>query len=712
MTVSVIIPVFNGEQYLSEVLDTVNRQQLDEDVEVLVIDSGSHDRSVEIARAAGAHVIEIPNEEFQHGRTRNFGMEKTSGRLVAFLTQDATPAGEHWLAAYVEAFELDDRVGAAYGPHLPRPDVNPLMARLLTEFFAGFSPDGGPVVHRRGDIAFLSNSNSCIARAAWEQIPFREIPYAEDQALGADLLAAGWSKVYMPAAGAYHSHDYGMIEGFKRYFDEYRGLHDSVGHVEPASPKRALRTIGGSVTADARWLFRDERRGKTSAAWWTGKSVVHHSGRVLFGGLGGRANSLPPRVRAALSYEGRSDAVDTRVVRPFLDQTPHWDILRYHSKGAAPLREPSPADATREQLHIAWVVPPFDVGGGGHTTIFRMVQALERQGHTCTIWVHDPHSLEHASGAGMRKRIADHYLDVAAHVELGFDNWRGADVAIATGWETVYPVMLLGECAGRAYFVQDHEPEFYATSSDSSFAEHTYSMGLKCICASPWLADLVATRYGADTVAFELGVDTGQYHPEPGVERSDDLIVYYARNFTARRAVELGTLALAEVVRRRPGTRVALFGTHHTLALPFEYRHVGVVDAARLRRLYGEATVGLSTSLTNYSLIPTEMLACGLPVVELRGRACESVFGDDDEIVTLADEDPVSLADAICELLDDPERRARLSRAGLEFASEATWDAAFEVVEATLLAVFRERAAHAVTPAPAAAVDRRPGSLI
>src|SRR5207302_5339134 len=128
--------------------------------ETLVIDSGSRDRSVAIARSAGVSVLEIPPAEFGHGRTRNLGAEQTSGELICFLTQDATPL-PGWLDAYREAFALDERVGAAYGPHLPRPDTSPMISRELTEFFAGSAPDGRPAVQRGGAAAFLSHSDAC-----------------------------------------------------------------------------------------------------------------------------------------------------------------------------------------------------------------------------------------------------------------------------------------------------------------------------------------------------------------------------------------------------------------------------------------------------------------------------------------------------------------------------------------------------------------------
>ena len=139
MSTSAVVPVKDGERYLEELLEALAREGVEE---TLVIDSGSRDRSRDIARSTGATLLELAPEEFAHGRTRNLGAERTSGELICFLTQDATPC-PGWLAAYREAFTLDERAGAAYGPHLPRADTSPMIARELTEFFAGFSAERG-----------------------------------------------------------------------------------------------------------------------------------------------------------------------------------------------------------------------------------------------------------------------------------------------------------------------------------------------------------------------------------------------------------------------------------------------------------------------------------------------------------------------------------------------------------------------------------------
>ena len=675
--VSVVIPVKDGGPLLERALAAVRAQG---DLELIVIDSGSRDRSREVARAAGATLVEIEPREFGHGRTRNLGAERASGELICFLTQDAVPE-PGWLEAYREAFTLDERVGASFGPHLPWPDTSPMIARELTEFFAGFAPDGRPALHRAGDLTFLSNVNACYARACWEEVRFPELEYAEDQAFGSAMLEAGWVKVFHPGAAVRHAHDYGPAEFMKRYFDEYRGLREASGHVEPLH----LLAARHELAADLRWM-RERGWDRRRRARWAARSTLHHGGRRIASAAGSRAERLPARVQRALSLEARGPAGPRRRAA---EASPYAEILQLARHGPAPLEDPVPGMAERDSLHVAVVIPPFQRGSGGHNTIFTLMSHLERAGHTCTVWMHDPFGRHHEASGVLRRRIVEEFTPLRAPAFKGFGDWYGADVVVATGWETVHQALLLPHCRARAYLINDHEPEFFATSAEALWAARTYELGLYGISASRWLRDLLARRYGQRGSWFRLGVDHDVYSPQP-LERRRDTVVFYAREYTPRRAVPLGALALEELHARRPNTRVVAFGAPEAPSLPVPYEQLGIVSPGRLAQVYSEGTVGLCLSLTNYSLIPQEMMACGLPCVDLAGGSTEAELGGDGG-VELAAADPVAIADALEALLGDEERWERRSRAGLEVAAAASWERAGEQVEAGLREALRER---------------------
>ncbi len=690
-SVSVVIPVKDGERYLQEVLEAVARERPDE---VLVIDSGSRDRSLEIARAAGVRVLEIEPASFGHGRTRNFAAEQTRGEIICFITQDATPV-PGWLDAYREAFALDAGVGAAYGPHLPRLDTSPMIARELTEFFAGFSPDGTPQVQTGAGPSFLSNANAAYRRECWKQIRFREVAYSEDQAFGQDLLSAGWLKVYHPHAAVLHAHDYGMAEFMRRYFDEYRGLRQTAGHVERLQIVGTVRYATREALRDSRWL-REQGAGSREALSWSGRAFAHHGGRRIFSALGSRAHRLPAAVQRRLSLEGtvvsgppsagselgRAPARGT-MMKAGLERHDYEAAFQVMAHGPVPLRPAATGLAERERLRIAMLVPPFSRGSGGHNTLFQIFSRLEQRGHVCSVWMVDYLGQTGNAGASMlRDDIVNYFSPINGAVYKDFTWWHGADVVMATGWQTVHPALRLGNSYSRVYMVNDHEPDFYPVSTEKVLAADTYTRGLHCVAASPWLRDLLIERYGASADAFQLGVDHETYQPR-GVPRRRDTVIYYARHETGRRAVPIGLRALEELHRRRPDIRILLFGSGHPVPTAFPHEHLGILSPEELSWLYSEATVGLCLSLTNFSLMPQEMLACGLPCVELGGVSAESVFGPDGPI-ELAPLDPIALAGGIERLLSDPELRQRRSAAGIEFSAARTWDHATDEVEAGL----------------------------
>lgn len=335
---------------------------------------------------------------------------------------------------------------------------------------------------------------------------------------------------------------------------------------------------------------------------------------------------------------------------------------------------PAPLERRRagDRLSVAFVIPWFFEGSGGHATVANLVRGLEARGHACSLWLEGSH--EGDADADFRRWFGP----IAGRVQDGFADWDGADVAVATGWQTAHRTVLLPGVAARAYLVQDHEPEFYGTSAERVWAQETYGLGMHCVCASPWLAGVMRDRYGASASSFDLGVRHDVYRPLPE-RRAGDLVLLYARAVTPRRAVPLGLLAMEDV----RGADVLLFGENRPLATRF--RQAGVLPPAELARLYGRATVGVVVSMTNPSLVPTEMLACGLPVVDVASDAMLATFGRDGPIV-LADFDPLAVAEAVNGLLADPRERARRSAAGVELVRGRTWEAAAAQVESGLRA--------------------------
>jgi glycosyltransferase involved in cell wall biosynthesis len=332
--VTVAIPVRNGGEQLAGVLRALAEQTVEH--ELLVSDSGSSDGSVDLAREHGARVIEISPESFSHGGTRNLLMDAARGAYVALLTQDSEPADECWLERLLEGMRSAPDVALAYGPYRPRPHA-PAPVRLeLERWFSSLSPDGSLQVERLaehersppaaelvGRRGFFTDANACVERAAWERVPFREVPYAEDRVLAIDMLRAGYAKVYVPAAATLHSHDYTPLQQLRRGFDEWRGLREVYGWREPASPAHLLSQLRGELSAARTKLVAQEV--PTSERRRALAAVARHHVIVRAGALlGSRAEHLPARARRTLSLEGRASfiALDLDGEHPTQPTTP------------------------------------------------------------------------------------------------------------------------------------------------------------------------------------------------------------------------------------------------------------------------------------------------------------------------------------------------------------------------------------------------------
>ncbi|HET8672487.1 MAG TPA: glycosyltransferase [Thermoleophilaceae bacterium] len=721
MVVTVAIPVLNGARYLDEVLSAVRAQELAGgwELEVLVIDSGSADGSREIASRHGARVHEIAQSEFSHGGTRNLAMSLARGERVAFITQDATPAHERWLANLLAGFEKADDVALVFGPHEPRPDASHMIKCEMERHFALW-PDGdvqrldrsprGLIDYRAypGKISFFSDVNGCVARWAWERVPYREVPYAEDQLLGREMIEAGFAKVYMAEAAVFHSHDYPPGQFLRRYFDEFRGMREVLGHREPAGLKRTPWAVRGLSGADKRWLRARGVHGRALVRPLS-RSVLHHSIRMTGAIVGSRADRLPAPVRGALSLEGRSTFTPYDVpASPLLEQstvdgrqltagwlrrkpgprtqfTANWsyDFVR-HAYPRRPLRIDPGGSRGEGPLTIAWVVPSWKIGSGGHMTIFRLVRQMELRGHRCAIFVFDYKDELRTHATELREEIREHFIPIEARVFKGLDDFDSADVAIATEWSTAFPARDLPRCHEKVYLVQDDERQFFALSAQSIWATETYRMGYRCIAYTPWMAGILAREYGLETRWFECGTDLETYTFAGEEGREPGHVAVYARRETPRRAVALAIAGIANLFERRPGTRVTLFGSNVKGTAPFPCEDLGVRPPAELAALYRRASAGVVFSLTTHSLVAQEMMASGLPVVELEGDNVSSALGASGERAMLASPTPDSIADALERVLDDREAASAMARRARAFVEERTWDRAGDQVEDAL----------------------------
>ncbi len=117
---SILLLTKNEAQNIGACLEAIYAQKDAPEFEVVVVDSGSTDETIEIARRYPVRLEKIRPEEFHHARTRNLAAELALGQYLVYLAADAFPASSEWLEALLGNFS-DPGVAAVYGRHLPKP---------------------------------------------------------------------------------------------------------------------------------------------------------------------------------------------------------------------------------------------------------------------------------------------------------------------------------------------------------------------------------------------------------------------------------------------------------------------------------------------------------------------------------------------------------------------------------------------------------------
>ena len=315
-TASILIPTFNGEADLERLLPALAAQRFDGEVELLAIDSSSGDRTVPLLEAAGFRVEVIDQAAFGHGRTRNALAARARGEFLLFLSQDAAPLGADFLTRMVAPFE-DRRVAGVTARVLPNEGDDALTARTVrespeasetSETRTWASPEdyrrmSGP---ERAALLRFNNVASCVRASVMREVPFPEVPFGEDFAWAARVMARGHALHHAGDAAVRHAHRYGPRAAYARYRIDAAFHREFHGFAVRPGIVSALRGIAYEVSRDLSYIRR--HGGRLSDLL---RAPLLRTAQVLgqyAGSRGGGAIWSEARERGALDLELPSSA--------------------------------------------------------------------------------------------------------------------------------------------------------------------------------------------------------------------------------------------------------------------------------------------------------------------------------------------------------------------------------------------------------------------
>lgn len=315
-------------------------------------------------------------------------------------------------------------------------------------------------------------------------------------------------------------------------------------------------------------------------------------------------------------------------------------------------------------------MPPPGKGSGGHHNIFRFIKYLENAGHTCRIYI----TTQGGKGkiSEVRALMGSSYPEVKAQmtwIEDG-DEIQDSDGIFSTSWQTAYTSFNSKASGKRFYFVQDFEPLFYPMGSRYVLAENTYRFGFFGVTAGGWLAKKLKDEYGMTTASFDFGADKTLYPFKNTKPRKE--IFCYVRPYTERRGFELSIMALELFHAKHPDYTINLAGWDVSeYSIPFPYNNLKTLELDQLSDLYNSCAAGLVISLTNMSLLPLELLSCGvIPVVN---DGPNNRLVSDNEFIHYCPLSPPAIADALSRVIET-ENLEQLAKQAANSVSASSWE--------------------------------------
>jgi len=260
--ISIVLPTRNGMATLPAVFEAIRTQETAFTFEIVAIDSGSTDGTLEFLQRYADRTLTIPPDSFDHGLTRNAAVAEARGEYVVLLVQDAEPVGNVWLTSLVAPLVRDPQLAGTFARQRARPDASAITRRYLEHWVAGGETRRTVSLTRdefdvmaplaRLDRCAFDHVCAAVRRAVWLRHPYRPTPIGEDVEWAREVLLAGHRLAYVPEAVVLHSHDRGAGYEYARTYLLHHRLHE-LFEVTTIPTRRALmRAIGASVAAHLR----------------------------------------------------------------------------------------------------------------------------------------------------------------------------------------------------------------------------------------------------------------------------------------------------------------------------------------------------------------------------------------------------------------------------------------------------------------------------
>jgi len=244
MLASIIIRTYNEEKYLSRLLDMAVKQNSENfDFEIVIVDSGSTDSTLDIAKSFNARIFHIKSSDFTFGRSLNVGCDGANGDYLVFISGHCIPTASDWAHELLTPL-IEDKAVYVYGKQIGVNNTKYSEHQVFNKFY----PDVSKIPQ---DDYFCNNANAAMPKAVWRGIKFNEELTGLEDMYFAKLLTEKYDKkiAYVSEAIVYHIHEESWSQIKLRYEREAIALQKIMPNVH-ITFYDFLRYFGSSIWLD------------------------------------------------------------------------------------------------------------------------------------------------------------------------------------------------------------------------------------------------------------------------------------------------------------------------------------------------------------------------------------------------------------------------------------------------------------------------------
>jgi GT2 family glycosyltransferase len=659
--VSVIVPFKDKPDLLRTAVESIRRLTSFPNYELVLVDNDSKDPETirlldELSQDPRIRVVAYP-EPFNYSRANNLGVEHAAGDVLVFLNNDTQVLTPNW---------LDDLAGRASHPQIgavggllsfadgsiQHAGVVIGMRGFASHLFAGEQPGLVPpewLLHAR-DTSAVTAACLAVERSKYEEVGGFDETFqltGNDVDLCVRLLKAGYRNVIDPWVRLFH-------------FEKQSRATIPVPRNDQLLSFRRYQPY----LSDGDPYFNSNLSLNTNR-------LVARTGEE--GGI--------EQIRKQL-FGGRKNAADQV---GFLER---YDAGAADLAANAAVMDAFARDRTGPIDRISWFIPSFDhIYRGGIYTIMRIANSFTTRAGTTNCFVVCGNDAADVDDMVEQARAAFPEMKFTLRLLRSHDresDLEAADIGICTLWTTAYHLLKYNQCRGKFYLVQDFEPGFAPANAVYGLIEQTYRFGFCGIANTKGVGDAYRS-YGNETMHFTPAVDRSVFHPAKEHATPPTRIVFYGRPKNPRNGFELGLQALTEV-KTRYGDRVeitsvgavfeeAAYGVENVLT------NLGILPGIEaVADLYRASDIGLVFMFTKHpSYQPLEYMASGCATVTNVNESNAWLLKH--RVNALVVPPTVgSVADAISELVEDPDLRTRVAKGGLETVGSRDWESQLDLI--------------------------------